>query len=295
MTELRRPAARYPGGKWRVAPWIIAHIPRGHAHYVEPYGGAASVLLRKARSFSETYNDLDRGAVTFFRVLRTRPDELIRQLELTPYALEEYDLARQDLPDDLDDVERARLFYVRAMQGRSAASARYRSGWRRWSSPAGNRPHARTWAELDHLWSVAGRLQGVQIDCTPALQCIERYDKPETLFYCDPPYPMATRSQQWGQAFYRHEMTDQDHRDLAELLHEIRGMALISSYPSELYDDLYSDWTAHATTTHVQSNTPRTEMLWISPAALEALRAASRQAQLPLPARGEDLIPEVQP
>jgi len=81
----KRPALRYYGGKWKLAPWIISHFPE-HQNYVEPCGGAASVLLQKPRSPLETYNDLDGNVVNFFRVLRDQPDELIRKIRLTPWA-----------------------------------------------------------------------------------------------------------------------------------------------------------------------------------------------------------------
>ena len=72
MTAPTRPIMRYHGGKWRMAPWIISNFPP-HKIYIEPYGGAASVLLRKPRTYSEVYNDLAGEIVNLFRVLRSQP------------------------------------------------------------------------------------------------------------------------------------------------------------------------------------------------------------------------------
>lgn len=66
---IKQPAIRYHGGNFRLAPWIIEQMPE-HVCYVEPFGGAAGVLLQKPRSYAEVYNDLDGEVVNLFRVLR---------------------------------------------------------------------------------------------------------------------------------------------------------------------------------------------------------------------------------
>lgn len=273
-----RPALRFYGGKWKLAPWIIGWFPRTHEHYVEPYGGAGSVLLRKPRSFCETYNDLNRRVVAFFHVLRERPDELVHAISLTPYALAEYTQSLDD-PDPIDPLEAARRFYVRAMQGRSGPGAKYRSGWRRWKTPAGNAPPSLSWTRTTHLYQVAKRLMGVQIENEPALNIIARYDSPITLFYLDPPYPTSARSQQWGNGGYVHEMSDKDHVQLAEVLHDLCGMVLISGYPCDLYTNLYADWHMVTTESYTDNNIQATEALWISPAAKAAYEAELPPAQ----------------
>ena len=106
----------YPGGKVRISSWGTSFFP-GHKIYVEPFGGAAGVLLNKAPSPLEVYNDLNSDLVNFFRVLRDKEkaEKLIRRLRLTPYAREEY-YNCYPMPED-DDIERARALIVRAGMG----------------------------------------------------------------------------------------------------------------------------------------------------------------------------------
>lgn len=106
----------YPGGKVRISSWVTSFFPR-HKIYVEPFGGAAGVLLNKAPSPLEVYNDLNSDLVTFFSVLRDKEKaaELIRRLKLTPYAREEY-YSCYPMPEG-DDIERARALIVRAGMG----------------------------------------------------------------------------------------------------------------------------------------------------------------------------------
>jgi len=273
--DISRPPLRYHGGKWKLAPWIISHFPP-HAHYVEPFGGAASVLLQKPPSRLETYNDADGEVVTFFRVLRERQDDLVRAIALTPWARAEYEATFDPLPPEHPeaDIERARRFFVRAwMSMGGGATARWRTGWRYQIRPQTPTTTER-WSQLDHLIAVAQRLRMVQIEQDDALKIIGRYDALETLFYLDPPYVHQTRSK-WRGAAYRHEMDDDAHRELAELIHGVRGFAVISGYPSALYEELYEryGWVRIEKAALTNGRTVRRECLWLSPRTWSALAA----------------------
>jgi DNA adenine methylase len=260
-----RPVLRYYGGKFRLAPWIIAHMPK-HRIYVEPFGGAASVLLRKPRSYSEVYNDLYGEVVNLFRVLRnpSQARDLVRQVKLTPYAREEFELS---YILDGDPVEQARRTLFRAAAGfAGGAQKMYGTGFR----SNVTRPHttpARDWAGMPQvLEEVIGRLRGVVIEHLPAMEVIRKYDTADTFIYCDPPYVYATRNSRNAGDTYEHEMSDDDHRQLAQVLRSLKGSAIVSGYASALYDDeLYPDWTRVQRIAHADGARDRVEVLWISP------------------------------
>jgi DNA adenine methylase len=132
-----RPLLRWHGGKWLLAPWIISHFPP-HRVYVEPYGGAFSVGLRKPRVYAEIWNDLDGELVNLFRVLREPPlaARLVDQVRLTPFAREEFNAAYAPSEDPL---ERARRLVVRSFMGHGAdgGSGIYRTGFRANTTRAG--------------------------------------------------------------------------------------------------------------------------------------------------------------
>ena len=233
-----------------------------HECYVEPFGGAMGVLLRKEPAPFEVYNDLDGEVVRFFRVLRDHTEELIRLVELTPWSREEQRLSFEATDDDL---EAARRFYVRSWQTIGGPRTSWQSGWRVFKSNSGFQPKLTLWSQVKHLRVIVERLKEVQIENQDALKVIKRFGASGTLIYCDPPYLASVRSGTWRKRAYRHEMTDEDHQELAEVLRASLAMVIISGYASELYDELYGDW-------HVESLAARTdrgknvvERLWISP------------------------------
>lgn len=278
MNTPTRPMVRYHGGKWRLAPWLLEHFPV-HRVYTEAFGGGASVLLRKPRVYAEVYNDLDGEIVNLFRVARDRGDELVRAVELTPYSRRDFDLSFKQTDDPL---EQARRTVVRSFMGYGGNLTRanrdqspQRTGFRNYSStdrratPAGD-----WWRWPEQLRVIVERLQGVYIEDRDATKCICEHDGPDTLHYVDPPYVHSTRSMVVGRKRgYRHELTDEDHRLLAAVLHGVRGMVVLSGYACELYDqELYADWERQEREHLADGARKRTEVLWLNPACSEALR-----------------------
>lgn len=279
-TPLRRPALRWHGGKWLLAPWIIQHLPR-HRTYVEPFGGAASVLLRKPRSHAEVYNDLDDDVVTLFRVLRdpAQAEELIRRLYLTPFS--RCDFAAAYAPAD-DPMEVARCLVVRSFMGfgsnahATEAKGHRSTGFRSNSTRSGTTP-AMDW--MNHpaaLRLIVDRLRGVVIESRDGIEVMARHDGAATLHYVDPPYMPDTRSlgdMQGLRAVYRHEMTSGQHANLLAHLRCLRGMVVLSGYPHPLYDAALPDWRRIERSSLADGARPRREVLWINPAADAALNS----------------------
>lgn len=265
-----RSVLKWHGGKWRIAPWIISHLPP-HRVYVEPYGGGGSVLLRKARSHAEVYNDLDGDVVLLFRILRDNPAPLIAALELTPYARDEYELSHEPCENDL---ERARRLCVRSLMGFGSRGHNIdnKTGFRNFTRSSTTYP-AKEWHKYPaSLPAIVERLLGVTIENREAREVMLQHDSPATLHYVDPPYVPDTRSALLhNNGGYTHEMTDADHMALAECLHGLAGMVVLSGYRSDSYDDLFKDWQTLDRETIAESALPRTETLWFNPAAWAAL------------------------
>lgn len=283
MSDITRPVLRYHGGKFRLASWVVSFFPKHHV-YVEPYGGAASVLLHKAPAHCEVYNDLNDEIVNVFRVLRD-PDlasDLARLVALTPFARAEFDASYEP---SADPVEQARRTICRSFMGfgSGAAFSKHATGFRtgiRGERNAGAASDLLTWpAEVP---AFVERLRGVTIESRDALYLMARSDGPSTLFYVDPPYPHSTRGSARGvRQKYAVEMTDADHRALADVLHDLEGMVVLSGYPCDLYDrDLFSGWERFERTALADGARKRTEVIWLNPACSAARSAQDTQKRM---------------
>lgn len=257
-----KPPMPYFGGKQRIAAEIVALLP-AHDHYVEPYAGGLSVFLAKPSAPMETLNDLDGHLVTFWRVLRDRPRDLIAACELTPHSRAEMVLSR-DVGGVLDEVEVARRVWVHLTQGRSGIATL--TGWRFYLD--GGSTATSIAGYLDgyrrRMPASAARLRGAQLECRDALEVIDDYGRMSgTLLYVDPPYlPGLRRS-----SAYRVEADDVHHAALLEALRGSSAKVALSGYASELYDGALAGWVR----TEIKASTQqankvgtngRTEVLW---------------------------------
>ncbi len=263
---VNHPVLRYYGSKFRLAQWIISYFPT-HRHYVEPFGGAANVLLVKEPSLMETYNDANDKIVNFFKILRQTPNELIEQILLTPWARREYEACLAEVENETP-LESARRLYYRLLMSYSGQYNTCRGSFRRFNK--GSKKMRPVHLE-ENLRAASRRLYQVQIENRDAFKLITETDSDDTLFYLDPPYVFSTRTTSKA---YSHEMCDDAHREFAELLHSLKGFVILSGYPSLIYEELFEQkgWVRSDRQARVLGGRMKTECVWISPKTAAALR-----------------------
>ncbi|WP_079634056.1 DNA adenine methylase [Mycobacteroides abscessus] len=263
----------YFGGKTTLGPQIAALLP-SHDHYVEPYAGSLAVLLAKSPAPKETVNDLDHRLMTFWRVLRSRPEELARVCALTPHSRAEYLISQSIDVDSIDDeLEAARIVWVCITQGRIGTLRK--TGWRYYINPSGTSSGMPGYLAgyVDRMAAAAERLSNVSLECVPAIEVIKKYGKfPDSCLYVDPPYLGSTRSTTSG---YATEMTeDVEHAELLAAVIECKSSVVLSGYASELYDTALAGWWRREIPTRTGQgggNQARTEVIWSNRSLSEQL------------------------
>lgn len=272
----RRPLCTYFGGKWRIAPWVIEHMPP-HDIYLELFGGMASVLLCKPKAKAEVYNDRDGDVVNLFRVL-IDPDkrqELVKRVAITPYSRDLFVQAWRDKTAGnwQSDVERAWLMLVCTYMAYGSSGSRDRKG----AFPGfevlvqeNGACSSSVWAGApDLLVEVARRFAGVVVENRDWEFLFDVYDGGSaTLFYIDPPY----LSTNYG---YNVAFTVEDHERLLKRVTQAKSMVMLSGYENDLYRDMLADWAIFRRSNRNIRAEETTECLWLNPQALDALETAS--------------------
>lgn len=272
----RRPIVRYPGGKWRIAKWIISHFPPPDTYdfFVDNPAGGGSITMNlpKVKGRADIINDINEDMVNVFEVLRDEElsKKLQRLLVLTPHSRYEYERAYEPTTDKL---EWARRVIFRSFAGIGGdAFGRGRAGFRTLKNYESALTTAHEWenyAKETKYFCI--RLAGVVIEKLDAIKCIKAYDSPRTLFYIDLPYLMDSRTSR--RRMYKKELADKKdpeaekkyHIQMAEALHSMQGMAIISHYDHPLYQELYADWRTDHCEARKNGNMPSEEWIWISP------------------------------
>ena len=268
----------YYGSKAKHLDFILPLLPMT-PRYVEPFGGSAAVLLNRPRSEEEVYNDLYRPLVRTVLAVRDELEELVRLVSLTPYSRSEFEMTYEKRTKEVrlreldggTDLETARRIVMRSHQSVSgfAASNESAGGWSRCLANGGSAGVPGRFGRFGRCVREASeRLQGVAVENRDAIDVLTEYDSPDTLTYLDPPYAKDTRKDTDG---YAKDMSDDGQRRLADALESIEGLAAVSGYESDLYEELYpasKGWVKHvgaSTTTTVNprlKSRVRTEVLW---------------------------------
>ncbi len=226
-----RKILKYPGSKWRLSDELVKMIPDHHT-YCEPYAGSMALLFAKEPSPIEIVNDLDSDVVNLFRCIQQDSERLARLVMTTPYSREVYD-AQFQKNEYASRYQRAAGFLVKCWQGHGFRTCGGKVGWKH-DVHGRERAYALwDWYRLpEWIIDVAERLRMVQIEHRPALEVIQRFDYGDVFMYLDPPYLLGTRARKQ----YKHEMTDEDHEEILQVILRSKAKIMISGYESELYE-----------------------------------------------------------
>lgn len=256
-------AFNYFGGKFTYLDYLYSNFPKNFNHLVDVFGGSFSVSLNYKGKVIKTANEINGDITNFFEVLRNNESDLIRLLLLTPCSNLEYNNCWEI---SADKIEQARRFYVRARQSFFGLGAqRKNKGWhmaKTQFNAKGGETVSKWNNAIEKLYEVAEAIRtNFQITNFDFIDCIDKIDFEKAFFYCDPPYPKETRA-----SFndYKFEFSKEKHVELSKKLHSIKGLAMVSSYNSELYNNLYYDW--HKVEFPIKKNNIRStevqEVIW---------------------------------
>jgi DNA adenine methylase len=204
----------YIGGKNRLATRIIEIFPK-HTTYVEAFAGGAQVFFHKEPSTVEVLNDLDGEIINFFRICQAHHEELLRYCRYLLASRNWFELLKRTDPATLTDIQRAAR-YMYLLKNAYAGLIRDPHYKRHIVKPPTFNPA--NFPEV--IRDAHKRLERVQIECLSYKEILARFDRPQTLFYLDPPY--------WGKKLYRYNFNEADFKALEEHLRKLRGKFVLS-------------------------------------------------------------------
>lgn len=270
---MKTPLTRWYGGKYSKLKYLLPLIPR-HDIYVEVFAGSAALFFAKQPSRLNVINDVNKDLINFYRVLRdeSKLEKLLITLDLIPYSRNEFFRIKEEYSTITDEIEKAASWYVLFKQAFSGDMTPY-SGW---SYAVKTNPRMKSYFRgIEELVNCHTLIKQAQIDSGSFTDIIKRYDSVNTFFYCDPPYVQTSRHVR-GRERYQHELTDENHQELVELLLTVKGKVLLSGYENELYQPLETcgwfkqAWSCYSPSARQDRDTPeqekydyyRTEVVW---------------------------------
>lgn len=212
--ENAKPIIPWMGGKRRLAKTIIPMFPE-HDCYVEPFCGGAAIFMIKEESKVEVINDLNLDLITLYRAVKHHFEELYRQFKWTLTSRQQWEWLQSTPPETLTDIQRAARFLYLQKQAFGG-----KVDGQTFGISATNKPRFNLLTLEHDLEACHRRLARTNIESLPWDKCVLRYDRPTTLFYCDPPY--------WQTEGYGIDFGWDQYERLAELSKTIKGKMLIS-------------------------------------------------------------------
>ena len=230
-----RPPFKYYGGKYYLTPWITSLFCQ-HEVYLEPFGGAASVLLNKPISKKEIYGDLNQNTVNLMRFIQQNNDLLTTKLSEIQCKEEVfYEWKKKICDNELDSAIKTFVIHRMSRGGVGGSFSKSNRSYR------GMSENEASWMSgIENLNLISSRLQQVEITCSPAIELMKKHEGEKSLFYLDPPYMRKLRSTPWS--VYSVEMDDSQHEELLEFVKNNKSKIVISGYPSELYNESLKNW-----------------------------------------------------
>lgn len=233
----------YFGGKARISNKVIELIPK-HTVYVEPFCGSATIMFKKpfpgfkcTDFYREVINDSNKEVFNFFQQLRDNGEVLVEKLYFSLYSEAGY---KESCDFNVtDDLERARRFFINISH---SFGHQLSAGWGR-SVISDNMPLSRHVKKIDKLPTYIERMRSVFVSNLDALECIEKWDSPQSFFYCDPPYPGTSQGHYAGYSLA-------DFQRLIDKLDKCQGSFMLSCYNPDPSIVIPGDWEKHEIETY---------------------------------------------
>jgi len=229
---MAKPLFPWMGGKSRLASSIIPLFP-AHSCYVEVFAGAGGIFFAKSPSQVEVLNDINGEIVNLYRVVKHHLEELYKQFKWVLVSRDQWSWLRDTPPETLTDVQRAaRFLYLQklAFGGRATGQT--------FGTAATTRPKFNLLTLENDLVDAHARLSQVTLEQGDWEKMFERYDRPDTLFYCDPPY--------YETAGYGTEFGVDQYEQMARLGLECKGKVVISLNDHPVVREIFEGFEIHS-------------------------------------------------